>query len=177
MNSYLNNIINKNNNDFLFHIIKQLENIINDSNNDKQLSNIINQIKNIIVMMNKFILDNKNNIESIKSENKQFHSNIVNKFDELRNDISNRNINISQKIEYDNGKYVGEIKNNMRDGKGVYYYNSDNRYEGDWKNDKREGKGILISSSGAKYEGDWKNDKKEGKGIFYYNKGDKYEGE
>ena len=59
MDFNINNIINKNNNDFLFTVINQLEEVINDLNNNKQLNNIINQIKNIIVMMNKFIIDNK----------------------------------------------------------------------------------------------------------------------
>ena len=104
MDFNINNTINKNNNDFLFIIINQLEKVINDLNNNKQLNNIINQIKNIIVMMNKFIIDNKNNIESIKKENKEFHNNIIDKFDELKNDMSKKNENQIQNIKHEKGK-------------------------------------------------------------------------
>ena len=59
----------------------------------------------------------------------------------LRQDIINNNNNkyiIKTKIlEY--GKYEGEFKNNLMEGKGIFYYNNGDRYEGDWKNDLREG--------------------------------------
>ena len=123
MDYSINNIININNNDFLLTIINQLEQVINDLNNNKQLNNIINQIKNIIILMNKFILDNKNNIESIKKENKEFHNNIIEKFDELKIDISKNNENQIQNIKYNKGKYVGEIKNNMKNVMGYSIMN------------------------------------------------------
>ena len=137
MDFSINNIINKNNNDFLFTIINQLEKVINDLNNNKQLNNIIIQIKNIIEMMNKFILENKNNIESIKKENKEFHNSIIDKFDELKSNMSKKNENEIQNIKYEKGKYVGEIKNNMRNGYGIFYFEPGHkwaRYEGEWKN-------------------------------------------
>ena len=67
----------------------------------------------------------------------------------------------------DNGeKYIGEMKNGLKEGKGRMYFNNGSRYEGDFKNDKMEGKGILYFNDG-RYEGDFKNDKMEGKGILY----------
>ena len=47
------------------------------------------------------------------------------------------------------------------------FFNNGDRYEGDWKNNVYEGKGIYFWKDGRKYEGNWKNDKKEGVGIFY----------
>ena len=82
----------------------------------------------------------------------------------------------------DNGeKFIGEIKNGLKDGKGTLFYEKENknkrqRYEGDFKNDKPNGRGILYWNDGSKYEGEWKNDIKEGKGIMYYNNGERYEG-
>ena len=60
-------------------------------------------------------------------------------------------------------------------------YNDGDKYEGEFKDDKKDGKGIYYFNSqswnGAIYVGDFKNDNREGKGIFYYKNGDRYEGE
>ena len=55
----LNNLIYEQNNTFLYNIIDKLENILTDLNSE----NIIDQIKNIIIIMNKFIKENRKNIE------------------------------------------------------------------------------------------------------------------
>ena len=58
----LKNNIYLNNNDILLKLIEQLENIIKDINNNI----IIKRIKDIIMIMNKLINDNKKYYESIK---------------------------------------------------------------------------------------------------------------
>ena len=142
--------------------------------------------------------ENKNrNYELIKSINEINNINIIKDIKEINNDenindkccnilnIYNKMINnkINEKKEkiYKNGKYIGSLKNGLREGKGIMYYNNGNRYEGNFKNDKMEGKGIYYFNNGNRYEGDFKNDKAEGKGIYYYNngqwKGDRYEGD
>ena len=63
-------------------------------------------------------------------------------------------------------KYIGEKKNNKKEGLGILYYSNGTRYEGEWKNDKKEGYGIFYYSSGDKYEGEFRNDKKDGIGIY-----------
>ena len=73
-------------------------------------------------------------------------------------------------------KYEGEWKNDKREGYGIYYFSNGDRYEGQYNNDKREGYGIYYFSNGGKYEGEWKNDKRKGYGIMYYSNGDRYEG-
>jgi len=94
------------------------------------------------------------------------------------NDFIKSKYSDNTKILYnDNGRYEGEVKNGLREGKGIYYHNNGGRYEGDWKNDKREGKGIEYYNNGDRYEGDFKNDNIEGKGIEYYNNGERYEGD
>ena len=40
------------------------------------------------------------------------------------------------------GRYEGEVKNGIPEGKGIEYFNNGNRYEGDFKNGKKERKGI-----------------------------------
>ena len=55
--------------------------------------------------------------------------------------------------EYDNGKYIGEFKENIRQGKGKYIWNSKDEYIGDFKNDKIEGRGIYTWENKEIYEG------------------------
>ena len=88
----------------------------------------------------------------------------------------------SEQIIYPNGdKYIGELKDNQKNGKGILYYNEKDKerrfyYEGEWKNDKREGKGIIYWRNNDVYNGEWVDDNMEGKGIFYYDEGDIYDG-
>ena len=195
-NCLLNYIFYKNNNDILYNIINQLEIIVNDLNNHKKID-IIKQIKNIIILVNKVIRENKKNTEQLREDIQKLNKNMINNFEKIICD--------SKKI-YEDGEYIGELKNGLREGKGVFYYNKKNKYEretykGDWKNDRIEGKGEMTWFSGEKYLGDWKNDMKdglgiqynsnknieyegnfsnglfEGKGVYYYDDGNRYEGD
>ena len=51
----------------------------------------------------------------------------------LQKIINNNNNNINDTRIYNYGKYIGQLKNNLRDGKGIMYYNNGDRYEGDLK--------------------------------------------
>jgi hypothetical protein len=59
---------------------------------------------------------------------------------------------------YSNGVYTGEFVNGIRQGYGVYVWESNNRYEGYWENDKRNGQGTLYYSNGTYDFGTWVND-------------------
>ena len=58
------------------------------------------------------------------------------------NKKNNNDIIKNQEIEYDDGKYIGQVLNGLREGKGIIYWNNGDRLECDWRNDKAEGKGI-----------------------------------
>ena len=114
----------------------------------------------------------KNNNELlIKEINNAINSNIIS---EIYNYAFNNFYN-------ENGeKYIGEIKNGLKEGQGILYFDKNNirkKYEGEFINDKIEGKGIMYFNNGDIFEGEFKNDKKEGKGLMNYNNGDKYDGE
>ena len=48
--------------------------------------------------------------------------------------------------------YIGDKKeNNIKEGKGIYYWNDGDRYEGEWKNDKKDGLGIYYYKNKWKY--------------------------
>jgi hypothetical protein len=54
-----------------------------------------------------------------------------------------KNKNISKKV-YDNGRYEGEMKDNKKNGHGIYYYNDGDRYEGNWKEQKEWTWHLLL---------------------------------
>ena len=122
---------------------------------------IIKRIRDIIIKINNF------NNNKIKEQNQK---------DKLLYELKINNIKDIE-IEYNNGRYIGQVVNGLKEGKGIYYYNDGERYEGDWKNDKYEGKGIHYYNDGERYEGDFKNNSREGKGKIFYNNGERYEGD
>ena len=168
----INDIINK-----LNKIMNNLEIYYNINNN---IINNNNDIRNknyqILINVNNINTYNDiiiNDINNIINEN-----NIINKCKYLYKIYSkmiDNNNNTSKMCK--NGKYVGELINDKREGKGIMYYTDGDRYEGEWKNDLFEGKGIYYYKSGSRYEGDFKNGKRKGKGVMYYPDDDRYEGE
>ena len=99
----------------------------------------------------------------IINENRKNHESIVNQFALLQNQIQQ----LSKKFDINN-------TNNQQELKGIK--NGFNwRYVGQVVNGLREGKGICYWEDGDRYEGDYRNDKREGKGIYYYHDGDIYE--
>jgi hypothetical protein len=52
----------------------------------------------------------------------------------------------------DGEMYVGEMKSNLRHGRGVYTYaNGYGVFEGTWENDRREGVGIMTFKNSDVY--------------------------
>ena len=39
-------------------------------------------------------------------------------------------INNIQELSYENGKYIGNVHNGLKEGKGIYYFNDGDIYEG-----------------------------------------------
>ena len=67
--------------------------------------------------------------------------------------------------------YIGDIKNNLKHGKGKIYYATGNiKYDGDFINDKFEGNGKYIYKNGDYYIGEWKNNVVHGIGKFLIGK-------
>jgi hypothetical protein len=96
------------------------------------------------------------------------NSNIINQ-NNNNNDNIELNNNIHNKKVYENGDYyIGEMLNNIPNGKGIKYNKYGSIiYEGEIINGKAEGKGKLNYQNGYYYVGQWSNDKKNGKGILY----------
>jgi len=68
----------------------------------------------------------------------------------------------------DGSVYEGQKRDNLRHGKGTFYYSDGGMYTGDWIAGSMEGFGTLYYAGGSKaYEGEWKEDKFHGKGVVY----------
>jgi len=173
----LNNKTYSNNNNILNGIINELQQIVNSSHEDLT----IKRISDVIIKMNFIINENKKNHESIINQ----FTILQNKFDQLNQKMNINNINNQKELkginDGHNWRYVGQVVNGLREGKGICYWDVGDRYEGDFRNDKAEGKGIYYWNiepfKGDIYEGDCRNDKQEGKGIYYFKDGDIYEGD
>jgi hypothetical protein len=64
-------------------------------------------------------------------------------------------------IEQDDWKYIGEVKNDLRDGFGICYY-KDRKYVGQWKNDLKSGYGKIIYDNGNIIQGELIDDNFDG---------------
>ena len=61
----------------------------------------------------------------------------------------------SEKLFWD-GKYVGQLEEDRREGHGVMHYFTGEVYEGEWKTDKWSGEGVYTWKNGDKYFGSFK---------------------
>ena len=169
----LNNQTYSNNNNILLGIINELHQIANSSHENLT----IKRISDVIIKMNFIINENKKNMVLIMNQFTLLQS----KFDQLSKKFDINKINNQQELKGitngDKWRYVGQVVNGLREGKGICYWEDGDRYEGDYKNDIKEGKGIYYKNNGERYEGDFRNNKREGKGIYYYHNGDREMGD
>ena len=172
---FASNISNKNN-ELLSAIVAELSQISVELKDDS----MIKRVENIANRMNKIIIENRQNVLLIINYISKLETQmkLLNKSIKELKSSNNISTNITiQKIKYENGEYIGEVLNGLREGKGTMLFENGDKYIGDWINDKVEGKGIYYFITGEIYDGEWINNNREGKGILYYSKGDRYEGD
>ena len=154
------NLYNKtyaNQNIIMKGIINELDQIRNSINNNL----LFKRIGDIISKINYLIKENNKNLELIRNDISKYFHILDNKIDKIQISV----VNI-QELIFNDGKYIGYVKNKLAEGKGIYYYNSGEIYEGDWKNDKREGKGIYYFNNGDRMMGDYLNNRPVGKHVI-----------
>ena len=71
----------------------------------------------------------------------------------------------------DGDVYVGEYRNNQRNGQGTFKWSHGDRYVGEWRNGKRDGHGVFYYSNGDRSEGAFADDKQNGEGVYYFKDG------
>ena len=108
---------------------------------------------------------NSINIKEIKSNNQSMDKKmdlILNKMDIMLNLINTQSIEAPTSDDpvekvYENGdKYIGQIKNGKKNGKGFMTYSDKSTYDGEWLNDLKNGHGVQKLANGDKYEGNFK---------------------
>ncbi|CAD8084347.1 unnamed protein product [Paramecium sonneborni] len=91
-------------------------------------------------------------------------------------------LNISQ---FNNTTYKGQRQQDQMHGQGEFTQYSDGQnqvldyYLGEWKDNKRDGFGMMIYFRGEQYDyyvGQFQQDKRHGKGYIEYSNGDTYDG-
>ena len=107
----LNNKIYSNNNNILLQIINDLNQLINSIHDNI----IIKRINDIINKMNYIVNEKKKNFELIRNDITLLEKKINKRFDKL--EINNKMNN--QEIKFSNGRYVGEVVNGIKEGKGI----------------------------------------------------------
>ena len=154
------NLYNKtyaNQNIIMKSIINELDQIRNSMNNNL----LFKRIGDIISKINYLIKENNKNFELIRNDISKYFHQLDYKIDKMQINV----VNI-QELSFNDGKYVGYVKNKLAEGKGIYYYKNGEIYEGDWKNDKREGKGIYYFKNGDRMMGDYLNNRPVGKHVI-----------
>ena len=79
-------------------------------------------------------------------------------------------------MNYPSGTFVGEWKDNLRNGQGTYKWTNGDVYKGKWLEDKRHGLGQYTWKDGSIYKGNYSHGIRSGYGIYYYVNGSIYEG-
>ena len=78
---------------------------------------------------------------------------------------------------WDGEHYIGEFRDNKRNGFGTNQYVGGRAYRGMWVNDKQQGKGTEFMPDGSVYVGEFFNNKRAGQGVLTIPSGEKYEGQ
>jgi len=116
-NSSLNEKIVSNNNEILLKLVSDLNNIIEDLTNNKKIDNIISQLKNIIIIINNIINDNKKLLEQVRQDIKDYHNDVNNRLEVMEHLILDMNNNNNKNMDkYNiNSNNFNEIKDKIKD--------------------------------------------------------------
>ncbi len=90
--------------------------------------------------------------------------------------IINQGAPKKQSIEWKGGKYTGQLKDNIPNGRGVFMLPDGTRYEGSWKEGLPHGRGKLVYAAGDSYRGEFSKGKRHGYGIMLQGNGEKRSG-
>ena len=123
------------------------------------------------------LIEKKNNLEKNSNETQVETSNEPKKIETITyasgakyvGEIKNDSRNGQGTITFaDGGKYVGEFQDGNYNGQGTYTWVDGSKYVGEFQDDKRHGQGTFAFDSGANYVGEYKDGKRHGQGIYTY---------
>ncbi|MEE2694187.1 MAG: hypothetical protein VX884_01750 [Pseudomonadota bacterium] len=74
-------------------------------------------------------------------------------------------------------KYVGEFRDNKRNGHGIWTHPDGDKYVGEFRDGKRHGHGTYTWADGAKYIGEHRDGQANGHGTYTWADGRRYVGD
>ncbi|MDR1860118.1 MAG: hypothetical protein LBR06_04280 [Bacteroidales bacterium] len=84
----------------------------------------------------------------------------------------------SQRLDFDDGYYVGETKDGKPHGKGKYFYSNGSWADGNWADGGLNGQAICYNATHKRTDrGQYKDNCRTGRGRMEWADGDWYEGE
>ena len=69
-------------------------------------------------------------------------------------------------------RFIGELRNGLRDGQGDMTYSNKDRYVGEWVADLQHGEGTFYYTTGERYAGSWSRNQRHGKGDLFRKSGE-----
>ena len=162
----------------LYPLSKNSFNIINYiEDNSKQYSYFKNGIANGIT---KYIISKKKKIiyegEFENGFPKGYGKYTISNEGRSYEGIWNKEIKIGIETWNDGTIYMGDFKNNKKDGVGIYRWNDGTIYYGEWKNNNMDGYCYINYADDKRYEGEMMNGTKNGYGEFTWKPIRKYIG-
>jgi hypothetical protein len=73
--------------------------------------------------------------------------------------------------------YVGQWKNDAKNGQGTYTWSDGTKYFGQFKDDSSNGQGTQTWPDGRQYVGQWRDNQYNGEGTFTFSDGRQYVGQ
>ena len=131
-------------------IRNKLEEIIDMLSDQDKIDNVIKQIKNMIKTMNEIIDSVKNfqvYMDNILSFNIQMNDGINNIRENVEKLVIDCKIKLQESkeiIDDEEGKYIGNVINGIKEGSGNIHYKSGNEYQGEWKNGLEKQRYLLL---------------------------------
>jgi hypothetical protein len=68
----------------------------------------------------------------------------------------------------DGSQYVGEFRDNKKNGQGTFTWPDGSKYVGEYKGGMRNGHGELTFANGDRYGGEFKDEMLNGKGTYVW---------
>ena len=132
--------LNENKIENKFLIIAKLDEIMSSKNIKENLYTKLNKENKEII----FSTPNKPISQAITPNNVHIIEHNVSLYiNESKQSNFIRDYTVIEEKLFNGGKYIGEIRNEKREGKGKMFYNDGTTYEGEYKNDLRNGYGIF----------------------------------
>ncbi|MFN3316569.1 MAG: hypothetical protein ACK40K_07140 [Raineya sp.] len=170
MSFFLRSLLNK-------HISKDTTFQKEIANRENQINRLRNQMRELKNKENIFKL-NQDSLYSNFSSQKVVLDSIAAELEKVKSELMSTAIDSTLLISPNGHKiyFYGKLQKGNPISFGIGFYEGKGYYIGEWKENKREGWGKHTFKDGSIYEGYFENDQRNGFGTYYYYSGEVYRG-